>query len=60
MNRYTANPNIVISPPVVLTLGAIAFFVSMVDIIIEFWSLILITKFVLSVREKLKRYATTD
>lgn len=33
-----ANPDVVISPPVVLALGTIAFFVGAVDIMIEFWT----------------------
>lgn len=33
----TANPNSVVSPPLVLGIGTIAFLVSMVDIIIEIY-----------------------
>ena len=36
MILYAANPNAVFSPPVVLTLGTVAFCVSMLDVMIEF------------------------
>jgi hypothetical protein len=36
MILYAANPNTVLSPPIILTLGTVTFCVSMLDVMIEF------------------------
>jgi len=34
---YAVNPDTVVSPPIILLLGSIVYFVSMMDIALEIW-----------------------